>query len=130
MSGELHLVFVYGTLRSGHANHRLLAGARYLGRAVTKARYALGEECGPEPVPYVVKEPPLARIAGEVYEVGAAMLADLDVFEEHPGVYRREEVTVLLEGSTERRAWLYFARSRHGHLVPGGDWLLWRRHEA
>ena len=69
-------LFVYGTLRRGFPNHHELAGAEFSGEALTEARYAV-VEC--EGYPALVSGE--QAITGEVYLVGAALLARLDAFE-------------------------------------------------
>ncbi len=112
-----HLVFVYGTLRRGFPNHQLLAAARYLGSAQTLNRYALYVDSYPKVVP----QEAVAPIRGEVYLVDSYTLALLDDLEDHPYVYRREQVPVLLDDGDEILAWLYFHPEPGGLLVPDGD---------
>ena len=111
----MHLVFVYGTLKAGHGNHRLLQEGR--------AEY-IGEDFAPGivygPFPYA-KPPCLAArqlgiaegthscgddrwIRGEVYKVDDKTLARLDSLEGHPRYYRRTNV-VLRSG---REAGIYY----------------------
>jgi len=110
-------LFVYGTLRRGCRNHHLLRGAAYVGTAKTKGRFALYSTG----IPYVVRGEPVCQIVGEVYQVDAGLLADLDAHEGHPHWYRRELVDVVLDGGGDLRAWLYFFDTPRGQLVPGGD---------
>lgn len=110
------LVFVYGTLKSGRANHAVLAGARRVADAITAERYAL-RLAG---LPMLDRDDPVSHVHGELYEVDDALLARLDAFEEHPEVYRREEVTVLDDRGMRWTAWAYFHRSPHGELLPDG----------
>lgn len=74
-----HLVFVYGTLKRGGSNHRLLAGQTLIGPARLApgfALYALGE------YPGLVAEPSSAdRVTGELWAVDDAGLAALDELE-------------------------------------------------
>ncbi len=114
-----YLVFVYGTLRRGYGNHYLLAeGARLLGPARTLEAYALYAL----EIPFVLRQPALTPIRGEVYAVDQECLARLDELEEHPDWYRRELVGVRTEQGQELRAWLYFYPSPQGRLVPSGDY--------
>jgi gamma-glutamylaminecyclotransferase len=88
-------LFVYGSLRSGQTNHARLKLARFLGAASTPSgRYhltliddylALIEGPGPS-------------VQGELYEVSAELLSDLDRFEEVPLRYCRR-VVALADGS-------------------------------
>mgnify|MGYP005853496633 CR=1 FL=1 len=111
------LVFVYGTLRRGFSNHHFMRGARFLGGAATRERYAMYvEDC-----PYLVQEEALYQVAGEVHEVSEAMLLTLDALEEHPTVYERRRIPVALDSGREIEAWCYFARAPRGRLLPRGD---------
>lgn len=121
--GEHYLVFVYGTLRQGLSNHRVLAGARFLGQARTKAAYALYLEYYPK----VVKEEAVCPITGELYLVDGPTLALLDDLEDHPFLYRREQAAVLTADGDETLAWVYFHPQAGGLLVPGGDLREWLR---
>lgn len=107
-----HLVFVYGSLKTGFHNHRLLTdcGATPLGVAVTDGRYLLLKGAA---FPFLIKPADLpnvdisawcAPVAGELYRVNDACLARLDQLEGHPEFYRRETITV----NTGVQCWAYF----------------------
>lgn len=89
-------LFVYGTLRKGYGNYRLLRGCRCLGtfRTVPGYRmYAAG-------IPYVVHNPQsFASVEGELYEVDEVALSRIDDLEGHPVFYRRQIVR-LSDGSS------------------------------
>ena len=75
----MNLVFVYGTLKKGGSNHHCLMGQKFLGAARTIPGfrlYDLGGHPGMIPLPEDT-----AGVIGEVWEVDAASLAQLDVFE-------------------------------------------------
>ncbi len=118
---EQHLVFVYGTLRQGLANHSLLADARCLGPATTRERYALYMD----EFPKVVAQEAVSPIHGELYLVDSYTLALLDDLEDHPFLYRRQPVTVVMEDGSETAAWLYFSPHAGGILLPEGDFVAW-----
>ncbi len=88
------LVFVYGTLLKGEANHRLLAGARFIAEAATHAEYDL-VDLGPYPA---MTPGGATSVRGEVYAIDAVALERLDLLESHPDFYRRVEIT-LNDGS-------------------------------
>ncbi|MES9997732.1 gamma-glutamylcyclotransferase [Desulfovibrio aminophilus] len=113
-----HAVFVYGTLKRGKPNHFFLRGARFLGRAETVEPYALFED----EYPIVSRTPAVGPVLGEVYSLDEKALRRLDVLEQHPEIYRREQVPVRLEGGVVREAWLYFHPEPMGRLIPSGDW--------
>ncbi|EMG36207.1 gamma-glutamylcyclotransferase family protein [Desulfocurvibacter africanus] len=118
MARDFEYVFVYGTLRRSFQNHRLLSRSPCLGGAGTRERYALyvGE------YPFVVRDQPVSPIIGEVYKVDPATLMVLDALEEHPQVYRREKVPVVLDDGREIEAWLYFYPRPGGRLIESGDY--------
>ena len=100
-------VFVYGTLMRGQINHELLAGAEFIGEGVTSK--AFGFYAGPDrgvdadelpQIPYAYEQPASGdepvQVQGEVWEVDAATLAELDKLEGHPDWYQRQSVRVLI----------------------------------
>lgn len=115
-------VFVYGSLMSGLHNHRLLEGARFIGTDRTRPLFGLVDLGS---FPAMVAEGTTC-IVGEVWEVDAATLADLDRLEGHPRWYER--VTIVL--ASRRRADTYLmprVRVADRPEVIGGDW---RDHHA
>lgn len=70
-------VFVYGTLKREHGNHRALEGSKFLGEAQTVERYALQVQG----LPMVDRKNPVPPIHGELYLVDRATLGDLDRLE-------------------------------------------------
>ncbi len=108
-------VFVYGSLRRGEYNHRLLAGAEYGGEARVQgfALYSLGA--------YPMAIAGRGCLVGELYHCTPALLRQLDRLEEHPHVYQRQWVA-LTDG---REAWLYVGRSQllgNAPCLEHGDW--------
>ncbi len=125
VDGELNYwdIFAYGTLRRGYHNHHYVAGCPFLGPAETVEAYALyvaGD------IPYLVAGEPRCRIVGEVYRVDAARLPAIDALEEHPRIYCRREVPVVMPGGERLAAWVYFARRPFGAVPWGGDFASWR----
>jgi gamma-glutamylaminecyclotransferase len=121
MSGksmETELVFFYGTLMRGQANHRVLVdvGARFVGEAATVDAWRL-LDLGPYPALVRLvragasaKEAGGGRVAGEVFAVGDAAIEALDVFEGCPDLYARERIAVEVEGK-RIDAWTYVLAS-------------------
>jgi len=71
------LLFVYGSLQRGFANHTLLARAEFVGKASTARSFRLFELGG-----YAALAPGgHAAICGELYRVPRETLASLDAFE-------------------------------------------------
>ena len=110
-------VFVYGTLRSGEVNHRLLDGLEPVAKARTEARFRLAHLGG---FPAMVRGG-RTRVAGEVYEVDGPTLLRLDRLEGHPGFYRRR--AVRLEGGRAAIAYLLSPVQAAGYpTIRSGDW--------
>lgn len=109
-----HLVFVYGTLRYGECNHHLLASAQLLGRHTTDPIYSL-YDLGPYPGVIEGRD----SIVGEVYLVDEVTLKQLDLLEDVPVTYRREQIETPFG-----LAWIYIYQdvSQLDVLISSGDW--------
>ena len=88
-----HKVFVYGTLKRGYGNNRLLTDATYLGTAKTQERWAMiGKGAA---FPYLLEENEKGyHVQGEVYVVSDMELARLDNLEGYPYHYTKQELIV------------------------------------
>lgn len=96
-------VFVYGTLKSGYGNNRLLASSEFIGEAVTEEAFHLCE-LGAFPGMLEADEhegDPLL-VSGEVWEVDEKTFASLDRLEGHPTFYKRRTLD-----TSEGKAWGY-----------------------
>lgn len=95
-----HLVFVYGSLKSGFGNHPILGDSplRDVTRTVSRnfSMISMGGFPG-------VSKGGTYNIEGEVYEVTDEVLARLDRLESNGSFYQRYE-TFLANGDT---AWMY-----------------------
>lgn len=97
----MHRVFVYGTLKRGFRNHRLLEGSTFIGEAHTltpyrmlDGRYPVLRDAGPD----------CKTISGEVYDVDAPTLSALDELEGiELGMYDRVEIDVALHDTESRQ---------------------------
>ena len=84
-------LFVYGTLKKGKCNHRMMSSAKFLSEA-----YITGYQLHQAPA-ITPKEGSI--VYGEVYEVNEALLESLDSFEGHNeqspqhSLYRRTDMT-------------------------------------
>lgn len=123
------LVFVYGTLKRGGRNHRLLAGAEFVGPARTEPRYRL-IDCGPYPALIEYAAEPL-EVIGELYRIAPSLLPTLDELEDEGVLYRRivVEVTRLdaAAGEASRvsaHTYLWLGRTDRFPLVAGAEWPL------
>lgn len=114
-------LFVYGTLKAGGSNHRLLqeAFAKFL-----HEDYIAGMlfDAGPWPIAIPGKN----VIFGEVYEIPPNLISKLDRLEGHPNLFERREAQT--EGWKDNVI-VYMMNSlpnagvmlKH-HFVPSGMW--------
>jgi gamma-glutamylcyclotransferase (GGCT)/AIG2-like uncharacterized protein YtfP len=117
-ANQPHLVAVYGTLKRGECNHRLLLVCPCLGR-VLLSRLQL-YNLGPYPMAVACADP-AATVAAELYAVSATVLVQLDVLEDHPREYERQRWS-LVDG---RQVWVYLGRPAQvcGYpLMADGIW--------
>ncbi|XP_066587477.1 putative gamma-glutamylcyclotransferase CG2811 isoform X2 [Prorops nasuta] len=122
----LHRVFVYGTLKRGEPNHKLIQDAtkgfaKFLGIGKTVKPYPLVIATKYN-IPFLLRKEHVGhQIFGELYDVDTKMLKSLDELEEHPNFYVRSEEEVYLatdadykskanfaEVGTLTKAWIYF----------------------
>lgn len=112
----MHKVFVYGTLKNGHGNHRLLETARQLhdDAVITGMMVSLGG------FPCVTTHGD-NQIHGEIYEVDDATLLRLDQLEGHPTFYCREIVH-----SNHGPVWVYLIQDEGYYagrnIIHDGVW--------
>lgn len=108
------LVFCYGTLKRGHANHWLMEGAKYHGNYFTDKNYSLYVEG----LPFLVKEKGGGGCFGELYEVTDEILEKLDRLEGHPTFYKREKITVYDAevGAPVEGVWVYLFNAGHNEI--------------
>jgi gamma-glutamylaminecyclotransferase len=89
---EKTIVFVYGTLKRGERNHRLLADQEFLGAAVTAPRYRVFDL---GPYPGLVRDDATGlAVRGELFAVTERCLAELDEFEGVAGPFARDLIAV------------------------------------
>lgn len=117
------LLFVYGTLKRGRANHHVLAGQNFLGEARTIAGYRLyhlGEY--PGLVPAAADR---AGVSGEIWSVTPVALARLDAFEGVPeGLYRRAPIPLQPPFAGRHvETYIYNLGVEGRPAIPCGIWL-------
>ena len=122
LTGEPHLVFVYGSLKLGFSNNALLRqhGAEFLGTRVTDAARFDMVSMGGFPA---VLDGGEAKISGELYEASDACMRSLDRLESNGQFYQRE--VVCLRGGTNDSdggdfAWMYLLMTDSGYYSPDG----------
>lgn len=108
-------VFVYGTLKSGFPNHRIMENAKatFVGKSHIGyfQMYTLG------PFPAVVPCKKQSMVFGEVYDVED--IRPLDMLEGYPDFYDRVQVETAYGP-----AWVYFHHEVpvHSKLMINGEW--------
>lgn len=126
----MHKVFVYGTLRKGYGNHRLLETANFVSNGTTKEKYTMFASG----IPYVNKHIPNTNIVGEVYEVNDKELVRLDQLEGYDpsrheeSWYKRELINVITENGNSVEAYIYFNDyNKEENIVESGDYQDYRK---
>jgi len=88
--GNGNLVFVYGTLKEGHGNHKhFLSNSLYHGPHKTGAQHQMLDLGS---FPGVIYGGGVTPISGEVYEVSDKTLGRLDGLEGYPDFYNRTRI--------------------------------------
>ena len=98
------------------AAHPLLLNASYTTSTTTAEGFHL-LDLGDYPGMIRAKE---GRVSGEVYEVSLTTLQELDEYEGHPDLFRRE-IILLAEGETVN-SYLFQGETRSAKTVESGDW--------
>lgn len=135
----MELVFVYGSLKRGQANHHLIASARFEGEAraaglmlhdlgpfpmaiaAPQASHAVATEDGNAAASENKSKPSPLSIQGEVFAIDAVTLQRLDRLEGVPRLYQRHRWS-LQDG---RQAWIYLGQPHQVRFVPAlpqGQW--------
>ncbi|CAG2181391.1 unnamed protein product [Oppiella nova] len=108
-----HLMFVYGTLKTGQPNHYLMNDsengvAQFVAKGQTLDKWPL-VIASKYNIPFLLHKKDFGkRICGEIYSVDNKMRHFLDEFESHPSYYRRLETEVTLEDGSVMKPWVYF----------------------
>ena len=112
-------VAVYGSLRKGLHNHRVLGTDRDLiGEGIVKGfgMYSLGA------YPALSREGTHTDVVVELYHVTDKSMVDLDRLEGFPKYYTRKLCPILIGGETVP-AWVYYMKGVIAEgFVPSGDW--------
>ena len=118
-----HLIFVYGSLLSGEANHPVMVrcGARLEGAARTAAGFSL-YDLGTYPA---LAREGVTEVVGELYVLPDETLPMLDAFEGHPHLYRREEIALGDGRRAEAYLWTrdsFLESLATRRRLESGDW--------
>jgi gamma-glutamylcyclotransferase (GGCT)/AIG2-like uncharacterized protein YtfP len=108
-------IFVYGTLKRGQANHRLLKSAQFEGGWSTAPQFTL-YDFGDYPGAI---EKGQTTLHGEIYLVNHSTLQRVDQLEEYPDFYTRK-----LIDSAYGPAWIYLLNHTPASFssFTGGAW--------
>lgn len=120
-------VFVYGSLKKGHGNHRCLEGATFVGPGILDNAKMLNLGAFPGIIPAADID-----VFGEVYKITPDILKRLDRLEGHPTFYCRKLAPIFTdfeETSAPIEAWVYFlsedSAAHYQELcetIPSGNW--------
>jgi gamma-glutamylcyclotransferase (GGCT)/AIG2-like uncharacterized protein YtfP len=106
----MHNVFVYGTLKRGFGNNRLIKDQEFMGSCATKDHFNMVSLGGfPGVLSFEEQDNP-AIIRGELYCVDDDALQSMDCLEGHPDFYERKQVETTLG-----KAWMYLL-PREGYI--------------
>ena len=117
-------LFVYGTLKRGHGNHRaFLKDARFLGEAKTHRKMWGLVDLGAFPAMTYDE----LQVEGEVYEVSPSQLASIDSLEGlDTGLYSRHTIEIEIDGELhDCDTYLMFAPQMLGRLQEQERKAVW-----
>jgi gamma-glutamylaminecyclotransferase len=122
------LVAVYGTLKRGYGNHRVMQmdDGIFIAEALTVLPYKMYGGVG---FPRVVEElrDDDIQVRVEVFECDE--VENMDRLEGHPNFFERKEIEVYvpgMDGEELMTAWMYFhppIGSGYGELQEDGEWV-------
>jgi len=109
------LVFVYGTLKRNHGNHRILNDGRaeFLGVVATFQPHRLFVSGLPYLVEGTRENPGKKQVIGELFKVDTPTMERLDRLEGHPSFYERRLSEFVYADrrapdGNRLKAWVYF----------------------
>lgn len=115
--GTEHSIFVYGTLRQGATNHRRLSQSTFVREACTTSAYSL---LNLGHFPGLVAG--TSKVRGEIWRVNKQTLSELDIYEGHPILFRREPIE--LEDGERVETYMYLEQDlRQYPIIKSGDWV-------
>lgn len=85
-------VFVYGTLKKGFPAHSLLKDSKFITKYITSNEFSM-YDMGYYPA---VTHGGNTAITGEIYDVNAEILKEIDRYEGHPKHFRRVKLPYTL----------------------------------
>ena len=113
----IHRVFVYGSLRQGSTNHRMLKHGTFVRKDVTAPTFKLLHLGA-----YPGMVPGKTSVHGEVWDVDPMHRQELDQFEGHPTLFRRQRIPLI--SGEEVSAYLFQRNTpKLFPVVRSGDWM-------
>lgn len=100
-----HLIFVYGTLKRGCRNNHYLKDATFLGEAETIEKYSMKRHRGNYPA--AIESDKNFTISGELWLCSEETAQSIDILEDYPYLFYRNEVSVI-HNENVINAWMYF----------------------
>lgn len=88
----MKLVFVYGTLKKGGGNYRLLENATFVAKGHTQEKMQMLSAGG---FPVVFPDVPRGYVTGEIYAVDDKTLASLDRLESAGSMYLHHDTAIV-----------------------------------
>lgn len=122
-------IAVYGTLRKGYGNHRVLGNSKFIGSGRTVDKYKLTANG----IPFVNKNEPVSNVKVEVYSVTPEQLPTVDALEGYDpkrheeSWYKRTPINVKLENGETIEASIYFSDRNAETLIETGDYEDYRQ---
>ena len=120
-----HTVAVYGSLRAGFGNHRLLRDAGDFKRGVTMESHTM-YSLGAFPAITEEEHPEGKGVIVEVYEVDDTGFARLDGLEGYPSFYNRKQTDILLDTGDIVEAWIYYFSDHKPYSMDTVECNDWR----
>lgn len=104
-------VFVYGTLKRGYGNHRLLEGKTLIGEGITEGKYQMVSGG----FPIIMASDDGLPVKGEVYDITGDQecLTNLDRLEGEGVMYDRKDVPVTLLNGDRLLCCIYEGNPRY-----------------
>ncbi|XP_044738391.1 putative gamma-glutamylcyclotransferase CG2811 isoform X2 [Chrysoperla carnea] len=119
----MHRVFVYGTLKKCEPNHHWLTDtkngvSKFIGDGETLEKYPLVIATKYN-IPFLLYKPGTGNnVKGEIYEVDEKMLKNLDILEDHPNFYERDQYLLKnLQTNETNQCWVYFLKKFQPYLL-------------
>lgn len=118
MQRTSHYVFIYGTLKRGFRNHRVIEQEEYVGPASTGNNYSMVVTSGTQaPFPIVFPDgrgDKMGAIYGEVYKVRPRTIRELDYLESNGTMYKRAitPVYVAFKDGTVKKVYAFMYKGK------------------